>query len=828
MAEAAGLTIGIVALASLFSTCVECWDYIDRGRSHGRDYEILATQLDIEKTRFLLWGQTIGLLDVDGVGRDSTLDSPSVEKTIERCLHNIHKIFTDSDALVNRYGMQELDPLTTTPMSSKVASSHSLQTFKESWTKFQARVKGVQRQSSFLRKTRWAIRDRAQFDLLLGDLRQLISGLKDITDSRSNQQLQQRALMEELESLPLEDLIRVKEATRGLHDDISDAATVVLEMSVMGDGDSEETYTNIEDWIPDPATNQAIDTLLKAARNASAEGYENLHWAVENGHKDVVLYLLDMGADIEAKNPANNDTPLMRAVQIGNADVAEALLERGARIDGCRSGGVTGLFTAVQWQHANVIRLLLRYGANINAHLDENGATPLIEAVRHGYERSVQDLLEAGADVEARDHGQWTALVWAARVGRVHPLELLLKHGADINARADSGASPLRRAAMHGRTAIAELLIERGANLEAAIPNESTPLLEAAWYGHVNTTRMLLTRGSNIEAADEDGRTSLSRSALQGQTEMIRLLLEHKANIEAQDKEGYTPLMWAASGSKDRLEATEALLQAGASLRARNKHGATALSEAAWHNQDGVLVQCLLDHGGDLEAEDNDSRTPLYRAVQQRNTAVVQILLARKANTEKRRNGSTPDTPLLLAVWFSDREEIIKLLLDHNAAIEARDGSGRTALIRAAREGHTRNVELLLSKGASIEARDCDGGTALMRACDQGHKPMLLLLIRTFANERARDCFGRTILHAAVKNGRSSLVKEIIRMGVDIDACGRNGEPALWDAVKIGNAEIVRLLLDSGANVMIKTKSGETPFLLAARKGDERIMELFS
>ena len=51
MAEAAGLAIGAINLAGLFTTCVECIDYISLGRNHGRDYEMSMTKLLLLKAR---------------------------------------------------------------------------------------------------------------------------------------------------------------------------------------------------------------------------------------------------------------------------------------------------------------------------------------------------------------------------------------------------------------------------------------------------------------------------------------------------------------------------------------------------------------------------------------------------------------------------------------------------------------------------------------------------------------------------------------------------------------------------------------------------------
>ncbi|MCJ1384321.1 hypothetical protein MMC17_007437 [Xylographa soralifera] len=823
--EVTGLAVGVVALASLFTTCVECWNYIDTARSHGHDYELLATKLEVEKTRFLIWGDTIGLLKPDNNGRDVRLESPLVEEAIKGCLTCIRSIFTDSKALSSRYGLLEKD-LADVKIDSASLSSNQLLKFKASYKQFQARAKGVQQKTSFLGKTRWAIHDRPKFGILVDDLRGFIDSLKDITDSMTTRTLQQRAIAEELEFLPdLKALRLVKEATTGFHEDWSDTATELLEMSVVGD---EDAHTNIrvdiEDWIPEPGAQKVLETLSKDGRDANIE---NLHWAAEKGHGDVVTFLLDMGADIEAKDDENNDTPLMRASRFGHVNVAEILLKRGASIDGGRTDGETILPSAAWFENTGIVNLLLQYGADVDVRLQRNGATSLNEAARHGHEAMVQCLLQGGADIEAKDFYSHTPLIWAVKEGRTKVVQVLLEQGANVNANDDKSISVLTRAAIQGFIEIAQLLIEKGANLEAKLPSPrcSTPLHEAAWSGQEEMVRMLVRNGADIEAREGEGKTALFRSAQQNQAGLVKFLLENKANTEVQDKwERLTPLIFAARAGA--TEAVDVLVKAGANIEAQTRVYVTALGEAASCGYDKI-VQILLAVGANIEATDDTLRTPLFRAVDGGKTAVVKRLLEAGAKTEARRKSDQCETPLLYAAWFLGKEEILDLLLKHKANIEAKDLSGRTALIRAACRGYEYNVKILLEHGANIDAQDSSGGTAIMRAVDHGHKSMLRLLAAKGANVRTRDRYRRTLLHSAAKNERTSVVIDIIRLGVEINAVGSENESALWDAVRKGNTEIVKLLLERGASDTIATKSGETPFLLAIRKGDDKVAQLF-
>jgi Prion-inhibition and propagation len=100
------LTIGAVALASLFSLCVQCFDLVDVASNLGLDYEILLVKLSIEKRRLMIWGEAVGILRPDE-DRDLLLDDPETRALVERILMNIQKLFHDADALRSKYGLEK-------------------------------------------------------------------------------------------------------------------------------------------------------------------------------------------------------------------------------------------------------------------------------------------------------------------------------------------------------------------------------------------------------------------------------------------------------------------------------------------------------------------------------------------------------------------------------------------------------------------------------------------------------------------------------------------------------------------------------------------------
>lgn len=109
-----------------------------------------------------------------------------------------------------------------------------------------------------------------------------------------------------------------------------------------------------------------------------------------------------------------------------------------------------------------IAELLLEAGADVNIEDDLSGMSPLTWAVRE-YEQNadfIKRLLEAGANVNARNGIGETALIYAVRSGRVRVIKQLLKAGADVNSRDNEGKTALDYA--EGREKAAAILRAAG------------------------------------------------------------------------------------------------------------------------------------------------------------------------------------------------------------------------------------------------------------------------------------------------------------------------------------------------------------------------------
>lgn len=94
----------------------------------------------------------------------------------------------------------------------------------------------------------------------------------------------------------------------------------------------------------------------------------------------------------------------------------------------------------------------------------------------------------------------------------------------------------------------------------------------------------------------------------------------------------------------------------------------------------------------------------------------------------------TVSPPLINAAWRRDIE-IVKLLLENGADVNARDISGITVLMHVSRYGYTEIAKMLIEKGADVNAKDNEGRTALIQASGKGHKETAKLLIEKGTEE---------------------------------------------------------------------------------------------
>lgn len=170
-----------------------------------------------------------------------------------------------------------------------------------------------------------------------------------------------------------------------------------------------------------------------------------------------VKSLLEGGKNPDIRN-SSGQTALISASSHGYIETLKILLDYGASIEKTDQSGQTALMVASSQGQTEAIMLLLKNGAHVNA-TDLNGRNALMLAKDFG---AAKLLLENGADVNAKTNYGSTALIMAASKGDTKTVETLLNHGADVNAHYYS-TSALKMAEENGYQEIVKLLLEKGA-----------------------------------------------------------------------------------------------------------------------------------------------------------------------------------------------------------------------------------------------------------------------------------------------------------------------------------------------------------------------------
>jgi WD40 repeat protein len=282
----------------------------------------------------------------------------------------------------------------------------------------------------------------------------------------------------------------------------------------------------------------------------------------------------------------------------------------------------------------------------------------------------------------------------------------------------------------------------------------NSDLLIAAEEGDEEKVRALIRKGANVNSRDEDGDTALMVAALRGlDSGTVNSLLANRANVNAKNKENDTALIFAASN--DDSEILEALLNKGAHINHQNDNGYTALIMASVDNRRLANARVLVARGADLNLKSDRGETALVTAAGGGVVELVHLLLEKGARVDARdKNGDT-------ALFKTAKPEVIRLLLENGADVNARNNNGVTPLMQS-RTNET--ARLLLDRGADVNAKTNDGETPLMFAVRLWgtDTERARFLLEMGANVSAKNVRGETALSLANRRHASNAMLDLL------------------------------------------------------------------
>ncbi|MCJ1225815.1 hypothetical protein MMC12_002464 [Toensbergia leucococca] len=191
MADVAGLVVGGVALASLFTTCVDCFEYVQLGRKFGKNYQTCLLKLNIVRLRLSRWGESVRIVatsnPAESVSRHQLLVSTENDvEVVKTLLGEILLAFEDAEKLSERFKSKakgdEVISLNTT-----ANHDNDLDVLRTNMRDLALRR---QKRTSLAQKAAWALYEERQFNRLIEDVTRFVNDLVDLFPANKEAQQQ--------------------------------------------------------------------------------------------------------------------------------------------------------------------------------------------------------------------------------------------------------------------------------------------------------------------------------------------------------------------------------------------------------------------------------------------------------------------------------------------------------------------------------------------------------------------------------------------------------------------------------------------------------------
>jgi cytohesin len=418
-----------------------------------------------------------------------------------------------------------------------------------------------------------------------------------------------------------------------------------------------------------------------------------------------------------------------------------------------------------------------------------------------------------------------SAMIAAAGGNNVEVVKIFLASGLDVDSRNEVGDTALIEAADHGATDTLKFLLEKGADLNAKNDEGWTPLISAAYMGHKDIANLLIEKGADVNMRGVGGNTALMSAVANAKFEIVRLLVDKVKNpdVNVRNDKGETLLMMAVE--RCDCEIVNVLIDHGANIK--GSAGKNLLSLAEVWCQPG-FKNCLVQKGVDVDSQ-------LFAAVRKNSTADAKMLLEIGANINVRDDKGW--SPLMLAA-YGDCREMLSLLIDKGADLDAVNGQNMNALNIALSSGNREIVSAIQcaerrkkffaavqagngQEVAAMLAAQVDAGTknqALLIAAERGLDGIIDSLLRNGADVNFKDHSGNTALMVAVRSFEGhAMVDLLIKRGGDVNAKNNAGETAAYLVIPYCDdpryLEILKLLMEKGSDINAKNDGGDSPLL---------------
>lgn len=555
--------------------------------------------------------------------------------------------------------------------------------------------------------------------------------------------------------------------------DDEDSVEIAAEL-IMGGADEVETvFSYFQDAMLARNVNSRFD-----------DGQTPLHLAAIYGHNAIAKYLLENDADTTVQD-SSGATPLHEAVRYGNVEIAKSLLNSGANVNARDNLGKTPVMLILPKEKtAEIYKLLITYRADLTQK-DMFGDTVLHTAsMLNVGSTTFSVLINAGADVDARNKEGVTPLAIAVQKNDLETVKLLTAAGADIHTQDTNGNSPLS-IALAGSSEMLEAVVNES-NAGLTDSNGNTPLhLALLCDAPLAKIQYIISLMKDVNTRNKDGNSALFLSILKNRQKVGELLLAKNADIFSTNTNNNSPLRLALKYGGS----VQDWLITSRTIKSKDGTGNTVLHYAAeWQYKDAI--SSLVMKGADISAKNANGETPLFNAVKTNNP------------------------------------EIIQTVVDSGADIQVRDNLGSTVMHTAVRWDAPKSIDKLLALGINVNAQNTSGKSPLAEAVVAGKYDIAKKLLASGADPNICDSNGVTVLMDAIRGCSRESVQLLLKYGANPNVQEVNGRNAYHEAAYMADLDIIRLIRNAGGNPLSRDKQGNTPFSIVVNKDISVIREV--